>query len=89
MTGGMPESATVGLLLSGLAAMVRADPPSEAARYLRESSWYLGQLGIGDPELLTLVGCRWGAAETVPDSAEQNRQQVNVQIAEIVPGWFN
>jgi len=73
--------------------MVRADfgyPPSEAALHLRKSARYLGLGHAGDPEVINLISWKWAAAtEAVPESAEQDRHQVNAQIAELVPGWFS
>ncbi len=86
------KTVAIRLLLLGLAAMVRADfgyPPSEAALHLRKSARYLGLGHAGDPEVINLISWKWAATEAVPESAEQDRHQVNAQIAELVPGWFS
>jgi hypothetical protein len=78
--------------LLALAAMVRVDfdyPPSEAAGCLRESARYLGLRRASDPERLNLLSWKWATAETVPKSAELDRQEVNAQIAELTPAWFS
>ncbi len=88
----IPAVASAELLLLGLAAIVRADfgyPPCEAAQYLRESASHLGVLGVGDPELLNLLGSKWEAADVIPSSATLDRQRVNEQIAELLRGWFS
>lgn len=86
------ESLAARLMLQELAAMVRADfgyPPSEAAPCLRESARCLGLIGLGDPERLNLLGWMWETAIEVPRSAELDRQQINQQIAELIPGWLS
>ena len=86
------DVAATGWLLRSLAALVRADfgfPASQAVPYLRESANQLALLGMGDPERLNLIASRWGAAGAVPLSADLDRQCVNEQISELVPGWFS
>lgn len=86
------EGMATELMVCGLAAIVEADfghRPSAATQYLRESARYLGLLGLGDPERLNLIGWRWEVANVVPELADQDRQELNVQVAELVPGWFS
>ena len=88
----MSQQFAVDLLMCGLASMIRADfacPPSEAARCLCESAICLGELGTGDPEQLNLLAFNWAATPAIPQSTEHDRQRVNEQIAELVPGWFS
>lgn len=80
------------LLMRALFAMLRSEfgyPSSEAAPFLSDSARHLSMLGVGDPERLSLLGSKWEDALVVPGSAVLDRQLVNEQIAELLPGWLS